>query len=183
MVLALSLSTATISCNKSENATSASQGKATAAVAADSTAQSKVVTADSINADADAGITPTATTAEPVAKVEPLTDNSTSTGIVGLDFDFVKRAINETGFLTRANSHRAIEQFRILANISGTPEVWTSLSDEKRQVVGNFIVILSTVGISGYPVDAGPDFPFSPEQVAEIKTIAEAGMQRSQSAY
>ena len=118
----------------------------------------------------------------PAAPVDDPVATATS-GIVGLDLDFVKRAIHETGFLTRANSDQAIKQFRILANISGTPEVWTTFSDAYRETLGNFIIIMSTIGVSGYPVDASDDFPFTPAQVSEIKTIAKAGMSRSQSAY
>ena len=119
---------------------------------------------------------------QPAAPVDDPVATATS-GIVGLDLDFVKRAIHETGFLTRANSDQAIKQFRILANISGTPEVWLTFSDANRETLGNFIIIMSTIGVSGYPVDASDDFPFTPAQVSEIKTIAEAGMSRSQSAY
>lgn len=175
MCFVLSLAVAAASCNKAEN----KGGKDAVKTAADSTvkAQNKTVVAEDVVLVQD---TTAAVTAPGVSAAAPA---SASSGIVGLDVNFVKRAMTEDGFLTRANSQQAIRQFRILANIAGTPEVWTTFDEDTYKNLSSFVVVMSTVGMSEYPADAGADFPFTPAQLAEIKSIAEAGMKGAQKAY
>lgn len=175
MCFALSLTFAVASCNNAEN----KGGKDAAKTTADSTvnAHNKTLVADDAVSAQD---TTTALTASGSSAVAPA---SASSGIVGLDINFVKRAMTEDGFLTRANSQQAIRQFRILANIAGTPEVWTTFDEDTYKNLSSFVVVMSTVGMSEYPADAGADFPFTAAQLAEIRSIAEAGMKGAQKAY
>lgn len=175
MCFALSLAVAAASCSNAEN----KGGKDAAKSAADTTAkaQNKSVDAEDVVSAQD---TTAAVTAPGASAAAPA---SASSGIVGLDVNFVKRAMTEEGFLTRANSQQAIRQFRILANIAGTPEVWTTFDEGTYKNLSSFVVVMSTVGMSEYPADAGADFPFTAAQVAEIRAIAEAGMKGAQKAY
>lgn len=175
MCFALSLAVAATSCNNAENR----GGKDAAKTTADSTvnAHNKTLVADD---GVSAQDTTTALTASGSSAAAPA---SASSGIVGLDINFVKRAMTEDGFLTRANSQQAIRQFRILANIAGTPEVWTTFDEGTYKNLSSFVVVMTTIGMSEYPADAGADFPFTAAQLAEIRAIAEAGMKGAQKAY